>query len=368
MKPDGAVAVRVDANPEIGLGHLRRCLTLMRQLRTDGFNVRLVGRHQFGESIEPLAKEFPNSWLEDSEIVTKQPLILETEVGDAEATLSIIGRNPSESSWVIVDHYGLNGPWERIIREAGHRVLAIDDYRDRTHCADILVSQGSSPFEPNLIGCAGRSHELAGPQFALVDPEFAFTEAIPSAANNRKGLLVSYGGSDLTGETSKALEAVRILRNNDECRERLGRVDVVVGQANLRTDEVIRLAKGIEDVAVHVAPPSLAPLMREVDVFLTAGGNSMIEGLTMRKLCLVTLTADNQAPTVAELVEQGAILSLGSHESVGPMDVAEAVSRSLSEYDQLVDIVRTRPVFDHLGAGRISVAIQSVTKDAIESS
>ena len=120
--------------------------------------------------------------------------------------------------------------------------MAIDDFRNRTHCADILVSDGSVPFEPTLNGRAGSAHELVGPQFALVDPEFAFSEALPSSADNKKGLLVSYGGSDLTDETSKALEALRILRHNDECRERLARVDVVVGQTNRHKDVVVRLA------------------------------------------------------------------------------------------------------------------------------
>jgi len=36
----GNVAIRVDANPTIGMGHLRRCITLGRQLQNDGFTVR----------------------------------------------------------------------------------------------------------------------------------------------------------------------------------------------------------------------------------------------------------------------------------------------------------------------------------------
>ena len=88
----------------------------------------------------------------------------------------------------------------------------------------------------------------------------------------------------------------------------------------------------------------------------------MIEGLTMRKLCLVTLTADNQSMMVADLVKQRVILSLGDHESVGPLAIAEALTRALSEYEQLAKNVRTHPVFDHLGAGRISAAIQSFPK------
>ena len=158
------------------------------------------------------------------------------------------------------------------------------------------------------------------------------------------------------------MEAVRLLRHNEQCGKWLGRVDVVVGHANTRADDVIGVAKGIEGVTVHIAPGSLEPLMRKADLFLTAGGNSMVEGLTMLKPCLVTLTGNNQALLVAQLLEQRAILSLGDHAMVGPLDVAKAVTKILSEYEQFANNIRAKSIFDHFGARRVSATIQSLPK------
>ena len=357
------IAVRVDANSEVGLGHLRRCVTLMRQLRDDGFHVRLIGRYRFGRDIEPLLAEFPHSWLEDVEVVSQQQLTLTDEVHDAEATLAIIGRDPAGSSWVIVDHYGLGERWERIMREAGYGVLVIDDFRTRRHCADLLVSDTSAPFDPALNGGPGAAREFVGAQYAIVDPEFAFAAETSSSGDRLKRLLVSYGGSDSTDETIKALEAVRLLRQSEPGRAWLDRVDVVVGPANTRKADVLRSARDLENVSVHVAPKSLAPLMRQADLFLTAGGNSMVESLTMRKPCLVTLTSDNQALMVAHLLEQRVIVSLGDHSKVGPLDVAQAVTGILSEYEPLAQRIREQPVFDHLGARRTSAALQAAIRE-----
>lgn len=338
-------------------------MTLARQLHVDGFTVQLVGRYRFCLEIEQLIEKFCVSWLEDTEIGINQRNTLENEMWDAEATLSIIGERPNFVSWVIVDNYGLGEQWERIIREAGHRVLVIDDFRNRRHFADILVSDINAPFDATLNGYIDGARNLVGSKFALVDPEFAFAEERSSSIENRKRLLVSYGGSDPTDETTKALEAVHLLRHHEQCHEWVGRVDVVVGQANTRPDAVIRFAKGIEDVIVHVAPRSLAPLLRNTDLFLTAGGNSMIEALTMRRPCLVTLTSDNQALMVAQLLERRVIFSLGDQAMVAPLDVAKAVTKILSEYEQFASNIRTRPIFDHFGARRISAAIQSIPKE-----
>jgi spore coat polysaccharide biosynthesis predicted glycosyltransferase SpsG len=264
---------------------------------------------------------------------------------------------------VVVDHYRLGEQWERIIREAGHRVLAIDDFRDRRHCADILVGDSAAPFDPLLNSYAGKAQVLAGAEFALVDPEFSFSEHVPSPADSRKRLLVSYGGADPTDETTKALEAIRLLRQDARCPEWLGKVDVVVGHANLRAAEVCELAKGVEDVIVHVAPKSLAPLMRKTDVCLTAGGNSMVEALTMRKPCLVTLTSDNQTLMVSQVLEQRAILFLGNYAMVNPRGVAKAITKLLSDYEQSVSDIRARPIFDQFGACRVSAAMQLMPKD-----
>jgi len=363
LKGLGDVTVRVEASSEIGIGHLRRCVTLMRQLRIDGFNVRLIGAQRFGEAIETLVEDMPVFWLDDRESGIDRKQYSGNEVWDAEATLSLIGRYPEGSSLVAVDHCRLGEQWERIIREAGHRVLAIDDFRDRRHCADILVGDSAAPFDPLLNSYTGKAQVLVGADFALVDPEFAFSEQVPSSADSRKRLLVSYGGADPTDETTKALEAIRLLRRDRRCSEWLGRVDVVVGHANLRAAEVIGLAQGIEDVIVHIAPGSLAPLMRKTDVFLTAGGNSMIEALTMQKPCLVTLTSDNQTLMVDQLLEQRAILSLGNHAMVSPRDVAKAMTKLLSDYEQFANDIRIRPIFDHFGARRISAAIQLIPKN-----
>jgi UDP-2,4-diacetamido-2,4,6-trideoxy-beta-L-altropyranose hydrolase len=356
----GNVAIRVDASPDIGMGHLRRCLTLGKQLYADGFVVQLICRACYDKNVEKLVKDFNVTFFDQPEISYNHSDPQSQELWDAEATLSIIGRYPSCVSWVIVDSYQLSELWERTIAHAGHKILAIDDFRNRPHYADLLLSDTSNSFSKEMNGNKHDFYELVGSKYTLVDSEYAFIKESPISLLKPKRILISYGGSDPTDETSKALEAVYFLRNHKKYQEYLGIVDVVVGQVNTRPDMVIRSAGEIDNVEVHLAPSSLANFLRKADIFLTAGGNSMVEALTMRKPCLVTVTSDNQALMVNQLVEKSAIISLGDHVQVSSDLIANALIEICTKYEQIATRFISQSIFDHLGASRVSSMMQSI--------
>jgi len=282
---------------------------------------------------------------------------MDAELQYADATLLSIGDGTTPATWVVVDSYRLGHRWEQRVREAGHRIMVIDDYRDRRHHADLLVGDSAAPFDPTSNALGGVARTLTGRQYALVDPVFAFGESRPIAAVGPRRLLLTYGGADPTGETFKALAAICALKDNPNFRQSVGGVDVVVGPANLKSAIIMQAAKGIPDVTLHHAVPSLEPLMRGADLVLTAGGNSMVEALTLRKPCIVTITADNQAAMVVELEAEGAIRTLGRHGTVGAGDVLKMIKHVLSDFGPFAARVAARPVFDHLGGQRIANAM-----------
>ena len=343
----GSVAIRLDANAEIGQGHLKRCVTLARQLKLDGFDVKLVRRRSLAGENETPAEGAITLWIGDSATVPSG------ELEDAEATVALIGTSPDRPSWVIVDSYELSAAWERVVRQAGHRIAAIDDFRNRCHFADVLISDTDAAFDPQLNG-VHKARELKGLQFALLPPEFAVAEVSAERGKGKRRLLISYGGSDPTNETTKALLAVELLRDLSGTRELLGRTDVVVGPMNQRTEEIIRIADRIDDVRVHVAPPSLASLVSSTDVMLTAGGNTLVEALALRTPCAVTQTSDNQSIMLAQLERIGAIRLLGNYATVTSNDVTAIVREIVLDYERLWGALRERTICDYLGASRVS--------------
>lgn len=350
-----SVTFRVDASRAIGLGHLRRCLTLADALRGRGCATRIVCSEPFAPSVAVFVGPHRVSCIGEALRAARGGPVDEQQA-DAAATLAVIGAG-DDASWVVVDNYKLGVVWERAVSAAGHRVMVIDDFRDRRHHADLLISDAELPFDGKLNECDG-ARALVGRRYTLIGPEYAYrTGAVPRRDSLQ--LLISYGGTDPTGETAKALAAIETLLDRGETRHRIARVDVVVGQLNACGDEIAAAARRIACARVHVSPAGLAPLLDDADLFLTAGGNSMAEALALRKPCLVTVTADNQRLMVEELAADGIVRVVGTHDGVGVAEVAAAIAKTCADIAVFAERVAARAVFDHLGAGRIADAMLS---------
>jgi UDP-2,4-diacetamido-2,4,6-trideoxy-beta-L-altropyranose hydrolase len=300
-----------------------------------------------------MSAEFRTSWLEDAVPTAGWAGDCSDELSDADATLAVVGDGDREESWIIVDHYGLGWRWESRIRAAGHRILAIDDFRNRCHCADVLVSDSPEPFMP-ASNASVEGRQLVGFPYAFLDREHRYDELTRDPEETLR-LLVTLGGSDPTGETAKVCQALQGMKH----RELLA-VDVVVGPGNAKRDAVERLVRGIPMATMHVAPASLAMLLRRASLVITSGGNTVVEALALRKPCLVIVTAENQQLMVGQLQARNILKVVGWYSAVGTRDIQSAVEAALDELPAFTSRVRRGSCFDHLGPRRIVAAMREV--------
>ena len=357
-----SVVFRVDANRRIGQGHLHRCLTLARHLREKGFRVTLLTYGRSSSLVKKYEEEFSVLWLEDAMLDNRFGEFPMDWERDALSTIQTMKRNGIEFAWMVVDNYNLDAKWERKVREQGHKILVIDDFRNRPHNAEIVVSDSVKDFDQGLLENAQRTCILKGPKFALVDKEFACEGMEASWNSSPRSILISYGSSDDTNETRKALQAIEDIRLDSQNGVFVGRVDVVVGPTNSNQRSIAKLARNIANTKVHVSPPSLAPLLRRADIFLTAGGNSMIEAITMGRPCVVTVTSSNQASIVAEMEELSLIVSVGDYRNATSSMLRDCIHSVVAEYSSFSERLHANAVFDHLGASRIARVMQSFNR------
>lgn len=320
------VAIRVDSSAMIGSGHVMRCLTLAERLReTKDAEVHFVSRDLEGNLHSKIRDMgfflhvLPRHPLDESLVGYAAWLTVPQEM-DAEETKTVL-REIGKIDRLVVDHYALDIQWERALRPFTEEIFVIDDLANRAHDCDILLEQGFRFHQEKRYQGLVPLHckLLLGPAHALLRKEFYEARV---QARDRLGaldrILVFYGGSDLTGETEKA---VRALGRADM----LGmRVHVVVGSSNPQKG-LIRNLCGMKDFYCHEQVDNMAELMNDADLMLGAGGTTMLERCFMRLPAIVTMTAENQREGCECCAAWGIIHFLGRHEDVSEDLIVEAL-------------------------------------------
>lgn len=310
------VVIRADASVSIGSGHVMRCLALAEALKAARAKVAFVCREHEGNLCSLVqAARFPIFRLPDESATSGE---------DAEQTIEALGKAWSAADWIVVDHYGLDENWEKRIRRLGGRIMAIDDFTGRDHDCDLLLDQNVLPGTgSDYASRVPRScRMLLGPQHALLRTEFARERArLRPRDGELRRVLIFFGGSDPTNETSKALDGVLEFGRSGLA------IDVVVGAANPHRDTVQRKCGTSPHASYHCQVGNMAELMAKADLSLGAGGSASWERCCLALPTIAAVLADNQARVAETLARQGALVNLGESGSLDATDYSTAIGR-----------------------------------------
>ena len=132
---------RTDASNSIGTGHIMRCLALAEALRQRGGSclficrahpgnlISLVNKRDFEVQVLPFDYQAVVDKGSDGDMMHADWLGGDFRA-DAESTMEILSKD--ECDWLIIDHYAIDFRWQRLIRRASGRLMAIDDLANRT--------------------------------------------------------------------------------------------------------------------------------------------------------------------------------------------------------------------------------------------
>lgn len=224
------IAFRVDSGSMIGSGHVMRCLTLASALRRHNVDAVFVCRPSTN-SIETVieAAGFKVLRLAPDNITNRPPtalmhgdFLMTSQESDALATTEAL-REFYEVITIIVDHYGIYEPWDKIISQK-FKIYKIDDLADRQHFCQGLLDQNfylnMNTRYGDLVPPAARN--LIGPTFALIRESFADTNIdFRKKRETVQSVLISFGGMDTNGYGPKITR--EILQQTDLRVRMLGR-------------------------------------------------------------------------------------------------------------------------------------------------
>ncbi|MBU6462892.1 MAG: UDP-2,4-diacetamido-2,4,6-trideoxy-beta-L-altropyranose hydrolase [Proteobacteria bacterium] len=360
------VAIRVDASIEMGMGHLARCMSLANALASHGVKIVFIMREHasvFSRIVEACGHTL--LLLRDSELY-QDPYDLTAHAHwlpvnpqqDAAQTLEAIG-GIGDVDWLIVDHYALDANWERQQRKQALRVLVIDDLADRVHDCDILLDQNlvlnPEARYSSLVPAA--CQQMLGPGYALLRPEFAEArKSLTDRSGEVRRILVCYGGSDPSNETAKALAAIKHMETTSLA------IDVVIGLGNPHADRVSGLCLELRCVELHRGTDNMAELMGRADLAIGAGGIMNWERCCLGLPTIAVDVAANQVRSLAALASAGALIHLGSAQSVNATQIATAIG-AMIEDSARIRSMRTSALalVDGEGVGRMCSAMHELT-------
>ena len=318
--------IRADASTSIGSGHVMRCLTLAHRLKKEeNAKVVFVMRVLPGNLIDVVEKQgfevlkLPLANQKYSLSGYGLWLTVPMEV-DAQQTIEILQHYLQEHGCdvvdrLIVDSYALDEQWELMLRPYCREIMIIDDLANRRHDCDILLDQN---FYLNKdVRYAGLVPEhckmLLGPEHALLREEFyEVKKHLRKRDGNIENILVFYGGSDLTNETEKAIEALVQLHGEGYNFT----ADVITGVSNSRREKIEKICSKYHFLHYYCQVSNMAEFMNKADLMLGAGGSTTWERLYMELPALVTAVAENQIQGCEDCSQAGLINYIGKSEKV----------------------------------------------------
>jgi len=332
--PAPRILVRVDAYRSLGTGHFLRSLALAQGFRDSGWEAVFMTYCETEKLVERVKKEgFTVYPLQESDGIEETMAVLEKE-------------NPE---WVVLDGYHFDTEYQKAIKEAGYKLLVIDDFAhlDRYH-ADIILNQnyGAEKFSYNA---EPYTRFLLGTEYVLLRREFLkymdFTREIPDTA---KKLLITLGGADPKNNTLKVLRAATRIETRLD-------IKVIVGAGNPHYESIRNAAEGAgHDVEVLAGVEDMAPLMAWADVAVSAGGTTVWELAFMGLPALLCIVADNQEGAVNALAKEG-FPSAGWVKDTGIDTLSGKVSELLYNKNLRVSLAeKGRRIIDGQGTHRVT--------------
>ena len=259
------------------------------------------------------------------------------------------------ATWVVVDGYQFDSAYQRSLKDAGLKLLFVDDLGQcEQYSADLVLNQNVHASEYMYASREAYTRLLLGPRFAMLRRDFRRwsrwqREIIP----NGRRVLVTMGGSDPDNITAIVLQALHAVK--------IDGLDViaVLGGSNPHFGFLERFANHSPPVRFLRDAANMPELMAWADIAVSAAGSTCAEMCLLRLPAILLDLATNQVPVAQELGRRRAAIHLGSSKAVTAAEIAGSVQSLLLWKELRASLsLRCRELVDGEGAERVMAAIQ----------
>jgi UDP-2,4-diacetamido-2,4,6-trideoxy-beta-L-altropyranose hydrolase len=341
--PD-CLLLRADGGPRVGTGHIMRSLALAQGWKEFG-----------GRAVFALAETTPalEGLLLAHQMEIHRLETLPGSLDDARKTASLA--HQLGAIWVAGDSYAFDSPWQAAIKDAGLRLVLLDDYQHATrYHADLILNANIYATPALYTRREPHTRLLLGTRYALLRREFLhwrdWTREIPPVAAK---ILVTLGGSDPDNVTEKVVAALKPLAGIE--------VLVVIGGSN---PHIASIKKSIRAAGpafrIEINSTQMPDRMAWADIAISAGGGTSSELAWMGLPGIVLILAENQDAVAQALEREGVALNLGRAADWSPSQMSAALSALLADLPLRRRMSqRGRQLIDGYGVDRVITRLRT---------
>ncbi len=345
---------RVDGNPDIGAGHVMRCMSIADTALEEGKkSIFITASTDFENVITQHGHE--------SQILDTNYTDLLPELGQIRRLIETY--NPDA---LIVDSYYVTYDYlaflQQFCHEMGSKLVYMDDVLAFAYPCDILVNYNiygpEKETDYNRLYSAGKLNLpmlLLGPKYAPLRSEF---RNIPKRKlrENVQNILVSTGGADPEHMSLKIVETIKEYEKKEQILDAC--FQFVIGAMNEDKEKIEEASEGVSRIELHYNISNMSELMRFCDIAISAAGSTLYELCATQTPSNTYILADNQILGAENFERHGLIKNCGDVRDSSPKELSEklleeTIKLAKDYRERKQTAIRMGEIVDGYGAKRI---------------
>lgn len=289
------IIFRADANRNIGMGHVMRCLSIADSYKHYGHNVKfIIAEHK----VENLIKE------RGFEVI-----VLSSDYTMLDEELKIWPKIINIDVLFIDSYYVTPGYLSEIKTKFNCTIVYIDDLHSFPYPVDVLINYNIYGLDINYKQIYSDSGTkcpqlLLGPSFAPL--RLAFRKTPPQKQKKLvENILISTGGAD---ELHLALTFAKAISQHELPKYKY---HILLGSLNQDKETIKAVTAENKSIILHENVSDMKTLIQSMDIAISAAGSTLYE-ISACGIPLITfILADNQIPGATSFEKIGLAINAG---------------------------------------------------------
>ncbi len=345
------IGFRVDGSPDIGLGHIMRCLALADEFKYRGYKVFFISNEEH------------DIITNKNYIVIKIPSNAKKSIGNKNLNLinekDFIGNiiQQLQLDCLIVDHYQASLEYLTFLKNKLKILVLIDDFCMNGVPVDIIINGNIFSKKSYYSNVNESTILLLGSKYILFRAEF-LNLAKRVVNLNVKEVLITTGGSDNHNLT---LRLLRILKTNSYSSNL--KYNVIIGCMFRNEKEIENYAERFDNIELFYNISNMCELMMKSDITLSTSGGTLYELAITGTPSISFIVAENQENLAKKMNELECTINLGWHNNVSDEMIKNKLNSLIKNLDIRKKISQIgQTLFDGKGAYRVAQVILDAFK------